>query len=476
MVNLGGWSTTSMPTKTTITSIEPTLSSSISTLITSLTHAAAAKGIKSADLMELDNELRGARASWTIIKYQQVLATATNSAVKAQASKAIFEATVNLDDYNFTYFNQYGIKDLSTIGNYTFLCFFGATCLFTLIMMVKSRYHWFNISFVLGLGLETLGYVARVMSMPNMSNMNLYLIQLVCLTIAPAFVMAGIYYLFAQLVVVHGRQFSFLKPMWYSYLFMGCDFASLFMQSAGGAIASSAAHNNGDSGLGRNIMVAGMVFQVVAMSAFLIFWFIFLRRVYFKHGMSTNIRHTKADEATALAFHSYGSTLWKASISNFFKLLFNTSSARKYKVQHLELFYNSRFAQIRGRPLYNWFPLAMSIAVFAIYIRCVYRVVELSQGFDGYFMTHELYLFALDSFLVAVVAIIFVPFNPFFVLGPKVTVSMKSIKHNLDAPSQDEKSEGIQENTTFLFRGDDLFHGIEVHGHGYQPATIREHL
>ncbi|KAM0788778.1 hypothetical protein ACM66B_002868 [Microbotryomycetes sp. NB124-2] len=39
----------------------------------------------------------------------------------------------------------------------------------------------------------------------------------------------------------------------------------------------------------------------------------------------------------------------------------------------------------------------MRWVAFWILLRCVYRVVELNQGFRGYLITHELYLIFLDT-------------------------------------------------------------------------------
>lgn len=48
---------------------------------------------------------------------------------------------------------------------------------------------------------------------------------------------------------------------------MGCDMISLLLQSAGGAIASGA-NTQKSSDLGVNIMIAGLVSQVVSLSIF----------------------------------------------------------------------------------------------------------------------------------------------------------------------------------------------------------------
>jgi hypothetical protein len=63
----------------------------------------------------------------------------------------------------------------------------------------------------------------------------------------------------------------------YSIVFMGCDLLSLILQGAGGGIAATADDNKG-SDVGVNVMIAGLIFQVVSMAAFFIFWGDFILR------------------------------------------------------------------------------------------------------------------------------------------------------------------------------------------------------
>ena len=65
-----------------------------------------------------------------------------------------------------------------------------------------------------------------------------------------------------------GAQFSRLKPQLYTYIFISCDVLSIALQAAGGGL--SAAADDGGSLLqtGENIMIAGLVFQVVTLCVF----------------------------------------------------------------------------------------------------------------------------------------------------------------------------------------------------------------
>jgi hypothetical protein len=79
-------------------------------------------------------------------------------------------------------------------------------------------------------------------------------------------------------VIVYGEELSRLKPIMYTRFFIGCDIISLSLQGAGGGVAASS--NSGSSlSLGNNLMLAGLIFQVVTLAIFGIFCLDFAIRV-----------------------------------------------------------------------------------------------------------------------------------------------------------------------------------------------------
>ncbi|KAK6203126.1 putative transporter or flippase transmembrane protein [Scheffersomyces amazonensis] len=423
------WTPSSIPATPTYSSIDATHLSGLEATISSVFKAVATE-TNYYSLISISQAFRGARASLDIVSAQEVLATATESSVLAQATQAIFINTLNLkalaDDENL-----YGYH-LSRPANIIYLTIFSIIFFYIVGMLSISRYHWYNICFFSGFGLEFAGFVGRVLSFQDNTNMNFYLLQYVTLTIAPAFIMGGIYFLFAQLVVIHGRKYSVLKPMWYSYFFIASDVLSLLIQAAGGGQASIASKQHRSTKVGRDIMIVGIVFQVVAMTIFLGFWFEFLNRIFFKHA-----RENPEDPKFI-----------KPSFKNFFRFLFNSKSIRRNRVEVLESHYNQKFKAIREKPIFYYAPLAVSIAVVVIYIRCVYRVVELAQGWNGYLIGHEIYLMVLDALMIAIAGLIFIPFHPVHILGRKNVVKLATIKKNKDEEEETEEEEAnlVQED------------------------------
>lgn len=406
----------------TWTSVNPTAASGLKeTALSIISVAPEAEDWR--DLYSYSQIFRGAQASLAIISAQEVLATATDSAVQATASQVIYNNTLNLDDLDME-LNIYKY-DLSIPANAIYFAIFTIVFLYMVVTSIRSRYYWYNVTYIAGYGLEFCGWLGRILSINDTRNNNYYILQFVALTLAPAFIMAGIYFLFAQLVVIHGRQYSLLKPLWYSYFFITCDVLSLLIQAGGGASASIASKRREDTTPGTNTVIAGIVLQTFAMTIFIIFWFEFLNRLYFKHS-----KQVESD-----------SPLKKRSFGNFFKLLFNVKSTRSYKSGQLDLFYNPKFAEIRKTKLFGYMPLAITITVWVIYIRCIYRVVELAEGWNGYLITHEVYIMVLDALMVAIAGIIAIPFHPLWTFGKENVVKLATIRKKLDVKEEIEENE-----------------------------------
>jgi hypothetical protein len=362
----------------------------------------------------LTKVIAGAQATLAIISEQQVLATATDTQAKESAIQAIQQASQVLIFVNRkSRFYQYV---LDRFGNIFFTVFFGLLMVYYILMLWRSRYHWFNVTFIAGFAIEMVGYLARCLSFNDQTHLKFFLIQTICLMVAPAVLMAGVYFLTAQLIVIHGRQYSFLKPMWYSSIFISVDVISFLMQAGGGGLFN----NRNKRELGKNIMIGGIAVQVIGMTFYLILFFDFLRKIYFKNNNS--------------------SLYSKSSFKNFFKLLFNAPSIRSYRREELDMNYNQLFSDLRETKIFNYFPLAMTIAVLLIYIRSVFRLVELSQGLDGELFSREVYLFTLDGMLILMAGIIFAIFHPVWVLGKEVRLKASTIKHNED--------QALEENET----------------------------
>jgi hypothetical protein len=155
----------------------------------------------------------------------------------------------------------------SMFGNALFLGIFGTVLILQIWLGIRHKTWGYMAAMIGGNVLEIVGYLGRIMMNKSPFEDTNFIIYIVGLTIGPAFYSAAIYLGISRIITIFGAQLSWLKPRTVTLLFIGADLISLILQSAGGAIASMA-DTQKDNDLGVNIMIAGLIAQVVATSAF----------------------------------------------------------------------------------------------------------------------------------------------------------------------------------------------------------------
>lgn len=170
-----------------------------------------------------------------------------------------------------------------------FCAIFGLCSLVHFIQMIRWRLWSFGIAVLLGSSTEVIGtqihphksglssnlkeltqktgYIGRILLNKNPYSSGGFETQICTLTLAPAFWSAAIYLTLKHEVNVLGQQFSPLRAKWYPYIFVSCDIISLILQGAGGGLAATATTQDA-SAVGSNVMMAGIVWQVVTLTMF----------------------------------------------------------------------------------------------------------------------------------------------------------------------------------------------------------------
>lgn len=246
----------------------------------------------------------------------------------------------------------------SLAGNAFFIALFALLLLLQIGLSIRYRTWGFLVGMIGGLVLEVLGYVGRVQMHFNPFIKNPFLMYLVCLTIAPAFLSASIYLCLARIVVVFGENLSRFRPVVYTITFIACDFLSLLLQAAGGAIASGANTYAADQN-GIHIMVAGLSTQVASLALFMALCAEFAYRVYSHVG---------------------------------------------------EL--DPRYDGLRQSRRFRGFLYALGVATFTIFVRSIFRVAELSQGFHGKLANQQVTFMILEGAMIAIAALALTIFHP----------------------------------------------------------------
>ncbi|KAB2580334.1 Sphingoid long-chain base transporter RSB1 [Lasiodiplodia theobromae] len=253
----------------------------------------------------------------------------------------------------------------SLVANGIFLGIFALSLLLFLCQGILSkRFLGFTIAMVSGNILEVLGYVGRVMSYYNPFKEDGFLMQIVCLTIAPAFLAAGIYFCLSRIVMTFGAENSRIKPLSYPRIFIPCDVISLLLQAAGGGLASAQSHANKDPTTGNNIMIAGLAFQVATLFVFIVLATDFSIRTF------TRVRR-----------------LGKEAL-------------------------DQRHEQLRNSWAFKGFLVALAFATLCIFTRSVYRVAELSEGWTGHLIETQKYFIGLEGAVVGAAVLSLNAFHP----------------------------------------------------------------
>ena len=184
----------------------------------------------------------------------------------------------------------------------------------------------------------TLGYIARNISAKSPSSMMPYIAQSLFIILPPSLYAATIYMIYGRITVfVNAPNASIIRPTRVTKIFVTGDVVAFFMQAGGGGMMVQSSMAN----IGQKVMLFGLFVQLVFFGFFLLVALIFYKRMH-----SSPARFT---------IPTYSKRTWVQMI----KLLF--------------------------------------AAAVIIILRCVFRIIEFSQGHSGYLASHEIYLYIFDA-------------------------------------------------------------------------------
>lgn len=169
---------------------------------------------------------------------------------------------------------------------------------------------------------------------------------------------------------------------------MTSDFISLVLQGAGGGLAATA-DTDSMSNAGRAVMVAGLVFQVVSLLIFMLLALEYLLRL-------RRTTDTAEDEG-----------------------LIGLTSTKKF----------------------TWFKYALGLAVVLIFVRSVYRVAELQQGFDGSIANNEATFMVLEGPMIIIAVLALTILHPGIAFGGRWSDGTWSIKRSKAEPRRNSSIE-----------------------------------
>ncbi|KAH8826671.1 RTA1 like protein-domain-containing protein [Flagelloscypha sp. PMI_526] len=262
-------------------------------------------------------------------------------------------STVSLDPKLDRYrLNPY---DPSIPAAVIFLALFGITALWHTWQCITRR-TWFFLPLVVAAWLQAIGYVTRIVSAKNMTELMPYVISTFFILCSPALMAASIYIILGRIIVfVNGEHHSLVKVTRLTKTFVAGDVFSLLLQAGGGGLLSAARTNKSMADIGGYVIIGGLFIQIIFFGLFITTSFLFNQRI---------IREpTKL--STRMLDQPYGKYSWLTML----------------------------------RVLY--------IASGFIMVRSIFRVVEYIQGRDGYLATHEVYFYCLDALMMVPAVYIF---------------------------------------------------------------------
>ncbi|KAJ6451276.1 RTA1-domain-containing protein [Mycena sanguinolenta] len=230
----------------------------------------------------------------------------------------------------------------------TYLILFGIS---TLLHAGQAAYFgmWWLLPTVCLCGIgELVGWSGRLWSSFSPALSDPYMMQITTTIIAPTPLIAANFILLGRVIRRLGAPYSRLTPKSYTAIFLTCDIIALFVQGGGGGIAASS-HSISAQNLGGNIMLGGIIFQFIALCVYVAFGVDFLRNYISFAPVRPMI---SVDERGTL---------------------------------------DSRLKIMLG---------AITFSTFTLFIRSIYRMVELADGWTGKIITTQVYFNIFDAAMV----------------------------------------------------------------------------
>jgi len=220
---------------------------------------------------------------------------------------------------------------------------------------------------------EVIGWAGRTWSSKTVSGIeDPFLMQICCTIISPSFLAAGLFFILGAIINRLGPNYSSLRPKIMSITFISCDFIALVIQAIGGASASIDFQNGtGNPNKGANIMMGGIIFQIVVVTAYVITFLEFI------------IRFNKDKPARPLVV-----TELESSAAS------GPSMKGKIDTKMLQMI------------------CAAALATLFLYIRSIYRTIELANGWNGPVITNQTWFDFLDALQIIMALSVLNVFSP----------------------------------------------------------------
>jgi len=244
---------------------------------------------------------------------------------------------------------------------------------------IYHRMWWWIPTLITGAIGETIGWSGRLWSSKNPPAQNPFYMNICSLIISPSFMTAAMFIIFGRIINLVGPEYSIVRPKIYSIIFILADLAALVVQAIGGAKAAGAVTDT-EARSGANIMVAGIIIQMAAVALYTIIAIEYLWRVHRRQPHRAPV----AQQPTELA----------------------TDVEKSAPASSLSLGLRGIDGNVKQMLI------GLGIATFFLFIRSIFRTIELLGGWNGKVYSNETLFNVLDGMPIAAAMFTLLIFNP----------------------------------------------------------------
>lgn len=245
---------------------------------------------------------------------------------------------------------------------YGYLPILSAPLLFTILYTLSAVWHfgqnikyrqWWLLVLTFGCLFEAAGNACRVYGHYKPFNSDVYTAMQTILVITPALFAAIDFAILGRLATLFPPRYSLVNPKWIVPFFVALDVSSIAIQGGGSGVAAGAQSERKDTTMGGNIVVVGLAIQLLGYILFNVLLFVFVRRC-------------ARDPPSA--------ELWNKRTKTFIA--------------------------------------ATALSSAFIFLRSLYRLIEMCVGWEGVIARTEWTFYAFDAAMVTIAVYIFNFFNP----------------------------------------------------------------
>ncbi|KXH49674.1 RTA1 like protein [Colletotrichum nymphaeae SA-01] len=155
-------------------------------------------------------------------------------------------------------------------GNAFMVAWFGIILIAQIALAIRYKTWSYLFGQACGLVLEVVGYVERIRLRDDPFNNQTFIVYIVTITIAPAFLCYTIYLCFGRIVLIYGPHVSLMPHRSYTIIFATLDIICLILQAGGAAWTQADGLDPQDLDRALNLLRAGLGLQCACLGLFVL--------------------------------------------------------------------------------------------------------------------------------------------------------------------------------------------------------------